>query len=196
MRASEILRNEHRVIEQVLNCLWAIADQAEQRQQLDEPSARQAIEFLRQYADQCHHGKEESHFFPALEARGLPRHGGPTGVMLAEHEMGRQHVRGMQAALDRSAVSEHGATTHFVAHARAFVELLRAHIQKEDHCLFGMADQTFSADEQQALLESFLLVESEHAKLGTQERCLQIAQELVSKYGSAIKSDCTFRSER
>ena len=192
MRASEILRNEHRVIEQVLNCLWAIADQAEQRQQLDEPSARQAIEFLRQYADQCHHGKEESHFFPALEARGLPRHGGPTGVMLAEHEMGRQHVRGMQAALDRSAVSEHSATTRFVAHARAFVELLRAHIQKEDHCLFGMADQTLSEDEQQALLESFELVEAEYAALGTQEACLQIAQELFSKYGATVKTDCIF----
>jgi hemerythrin-like domain-containing protein len=159
---------------------------------LDVPAAQQAIVFLRQYADECHHGKEEAHFFPALEARGFPRQSGPTGVMLAEHDMGRQHVRGMHAAVERSATSEHGAIAHFVAHARAFVELLRAHIQKEDHCLFGMADQTFSEDEQQALLESFDRVEAEHAARGTQAKCLRIAHELVDKYGPAIRAESIF----
>ena len=192
MRASDILRNEHRVIEQVLDCLWVMAEQSEQSKQLDASAARQALEFLRQYADQCHHGKEETYFFPALEGHGYSRHGGPTGVMLAEHDMGRQHVRGMQAAVDRTITSKRGALVHFVAHARAFVELLRAHIQKEDHCLFGMADQTFSEDEQQALLDSFGRVDAEHTALGTQDKCLQIAQELVSKYGSAIQTDCIF----
>ncbi len=57
MRPTEILMQEHRVIEQVLNCLEIIAQRAEADSKLDTDSANQAIDFLRNFADRCHHGK-------------------------------------------------------------------------------------------------------------------------------------------
>lgn len=182
MHASEILRNEHRVIEQVLSCLELMAEQGETSGQIDVTSAEQAIDFLRHFADRCHHGKEEAHFFPAMEAKGFSRHSGPTGVMLQEHEMGRQHVGEMAKAVAAARAQEPAAIRHFTAHARAFVALLREHIQKEDHCLFSIADQVFTPADQQALLDAFTLVEADHAELGTHERCLGIARELADRY--------------
>ena len=85
MKPTEILSAEHRVIEQVLNCLEKMAAQAEKTGTLDKVSATDAVNFFRTFADQCHHGKEEAHLFPAMEAKGFPRQGGPTGVMLHEH---------------------------------------------------------------------------------------------------------------
>ena len=38
-----------------------------------------------------------------MEAKGFPREGGPTGVMLHEHELGRAHVRGMDEAIELAA---------------------------------------------------------------------------------------------
>ncbi len=75
--------------------------------------------------------------------------------MLHEHELGRAAVRGMADAIDAAAAGDSAALDGFVTHARTFVTLLREHIQKEDHCLFAMADQALSADDQQTLLAQF-----------------------------------------
>ncbi len=179
MKPTEILMAEHRVIEQVLSCLEAMATRAEQTGKLENQPAREALEFFRMFADRCHHGKEETQLFPALEAKGFSRHGGPTGVMMHEHEAGRNCVRGMAAALDANAAAD------FVRHARLFVEMLRQHIQKEDHCLFTMADQAFTEDDQAKLLAAFERVEHEDLGAGTHEKFLKIADDLAARYGVA-----------
>ena len=56
MRPTEILSDEHRVIEQVLACLERIAEEAETRT-LDVAAARDVVTFVQNFADRCHHGK-------------------------------------------------------------------------------------------------------------------------------------------
>ena len=77
MKPTQILENEHRVIEQVLDCLDKIADRCETDGRLDAESAREAVDFFRNFADRCHHGKEEAELFPLMHARGFPQEGGP-----------------------------------------------------------------------------------------------------------------------
>ena len=149
MKPTEILSSEHRVIEQVLDCLDRIIAGAECTGKLDAASAMDAINFFRMFADQCHHGKEEAHLFPAMEAKGFLRESGPTGVMCTEHEQGRACVRQMRDA------NADGEVQAFATAGRQFSALLRQHIQKEDHCLFSMADNAFNAADQAALLAKF-----------------------------------------
>ena len=150
---------------------------------MDKTSAEQALDFFRNFADRCHHGKEETYLFPAMEAKGFPRQGGPTGVMLSEHEQGRAHVRGMADAIDGATAGDSEAATQFVTHARGYVGLLREHIGKEDHCLFSMANQALTEDDQQRLLAAFENVEHEHMGLGTHEKFLRLADELADRLG-------------
>ena len=152
MKPTEILSSEHRVIERVLDCLEAIVRQAKAAGRLEPQPARDAVAFFRDFADRCHHGKEEAHLFPALEAKGFPRQGGPTGVMLREHEQGRTHVRGMAEAIDAAATGDAAALGQFIEHAKGYLALLREHIYKEDHVLFQLADRTLSEADQQALV--------------------------------------------
>lgn len=183
MKPTEILSNEHRVIEQVLACLERMIDQSQSRRKLAEQPACEAVVFFRMFADRCHHGKEETHLFPAMEAKGFSRETGPTGVMLREHELGRAHVRGMDQAIEAAAAGDAEALRQFAEHGRAYIELLREHIQKEDHCLFAMADQAFSQEDQQALWEAFQRVEAEEMGAGTHETYLKIANDLADRYG-------------
>ena len=183
MKPTEILSGEHRIIEQVLDCLEKMAQNCAAEGRLDKTSAEQALDFFRNFADRCHHGKEETHLFPAMEAKGFPRQGGPTGVMLDEHEQGRAHVRGMAEAIDGAAAGESEAVARFVAHAQGYVGLLREHIEKEDHCLFAMANQALTEDDQQRLLEAFENVEHEHVGLGVHEKFLTVADELADRFG-------------
>ena len=69
MKPTDLLSNEHRVIEQVLDCLEKMVARSAEHQQLEEEPARQAVDFFRNFADRCHHGKEEAHLFPAWKQR-------------------------------------------------------------------------------------------------------------------------------
>jgi hemerythrin-like domain-containing protein len=185
MRATDILKEEHRVIEQVLDCLEVMTNQANETGHLDVASGRLAIDFFRRFADGCHHYKEEQGLFPALERKGFPRQGGPTGVMLGEHEEGRHHLAAMAAALDAAEADQADAVLRFSVAARAYLDLLREHIQKEDHCLFPMSDRALSATEQEQLLDSFRAVEHEEMGQGTHEQYLALADQLAHRFGVA-----------
>jgi hemerythrin-like domain-containing protein len=191
MRATEILSQEHQVILQVLDCLECIIEKAASTGKLDGQAARDAIEFFRVFADQCHHGKEEAHLFPAMEAKGYPRAGGPTGVMLNEHRIGHECVGGMSEAVAAEAEGDRDAVQQFTEFGRTYISLLRQHIEKEDHCLFGMANQVFTEQDQSALLAAFEKVEAEHINAGTHEKYLAVAQSLVARYGGKNRADAS-----
>jgi hemerythrin-like domain-containing protein len=177
MKATDVLMAEHRVIEQVLNVLEVIARRAEQREGFDTAAAEKAIDFFRTFADLCHHGKEEDLLFPRLEAHGLPRDGGPTGVMMHEHELGRDLLRQMAAAV------EHKSPAGFAEPARDYVRLLRDHIWKEDQRLFQMAGQVLTAADDDELMREFETVEHDHLGAGVHEQYLRVANRLAEQFG-------------
>jgi hemerythrin-like domain-containing protein len=112
MLPTDILKDEHRVIEQVLTCLERIADDCAAQRILDGYSALQALDFFRTFADGCHHHKEEAHLFPALEAKGFPPKTGPTAVMRAEHTEGRDHIQAMNSAVRDATRGDSAAVEH------------------------------------------------------------------------------------
>lgn len=185
MRPTTILMDEHRVIEQVLNCLERMAELCEQGKPLDAEAANQAFDFIRTFADHCHHAKEEDLLFPLMEQKGFSRAHGPTGVMLIEHEQGRQLVRAMSEAVTKYTGGAAYAVREFATAARAFVALLRQHIQKEDHCLFAMADQALTPGEQQSLEESFTRVQREKIGIDTHDKYVGVANRLAERLGVA-----------
>ncbi len=188
MHPTEILSSEHRVIEIVLDALFRMTEKTLADGRLEKQPALEAIDFIRNFADGCHHAKEEGHLFPVLFEKGFPREQGPVAVMLQEHEIGRAHVRAMAAVLDAAAEGNPEAVQAFVSQARGYIALLQAHIRKEDQILFPMADRTLSADDQHRLLESFDKTEAEEVGVGTHERYLKLAAALADRYGVTHES--------
>ena len=179
-KATALLTDEHRVIERVLAALEKLTHKPA-REALE--SWKLALEFFRHFADQCHHFKEEKVLFPALEEHGIPNQGGPIGMMLMEHEEGRAHVRAMFAALGRIEAKDETAQASLFENARAYLRLLREHIQKEDDILFRMADEVLPADEQRKLLKNFEAHEAEEIGAGVHEKYLKLAEELAGAAG-------------
>ena len=173
--ATEALKGDHRVIEKVLAALERLA-KAPEKSALEE--WEKAIDFSRNFADKCHHLREERLLFPAMERHGIPREGGPIGMMLMEHEAGRVYVRSMAAAVESAAQDPVAARTTLRDAATAYVQLLRQHIQKEDEILFQMADGVLSAEEQKRLLRDFEEHELREIGPGVHEKYLKIAHEL------------------
>jgi len=178
-KATELLSDEHRVIERVLAVLQKLTTRPVENS-LD--CWRKALDFFSHFADQCHHFKEEQVLFPAMEEHGIPRDGGPIGMMLMEHEEGRGYVRAMLAALVLAEAKNEAAKEILVNKAKAYLRLLKEHIQKEDEILFRIADDVIPADEQKALLRSFEEHEAREIGEGVHEKYLKLVEELEAHH--------------
>lgn len=170
----EVLSEEHRVIERVLDQTERMLNEF----RLDADFMGKALDFFRNFADECHHAKEENVFFPVLEAAGIPREAGPIGCMLAEHEQGRSLVRAMTGHLEPAARGDPYATDLLRASAREFITLLRGHIYKEDNVLFIVADHALDAEKQAWVCAQFRRADLKGCDQDKHERYLALADEL------------------
>ncbi len=59
MGATEELMTEHRAIERMLAVLEVAAQRLEGGQRVRPGMLREAVDFVQNFADKCHHGKEE-----------------------------------------------------------------------------------------------------------------------------------------
>ncbi|MBT4866770.1 MAG: hemerythrin [Planctomycetaceae bacterium] len=157
MKTIDRLVAEHDLIERGLDLLEKSVALIESNRPVPENFSRWVPDFFSQFADACHHAKEEDLFFPLLKERGISQEGGPIGVMLHEHDIGRDCVRRMREA---SAADEFDGSS-FATAAGEFVPLLRQHIFKENNILFKMAENVLSTADDDALNDRFTEVERE-----------------------------------
>jgi len=174
--AIDVLRHEHEAILVALQVLERLAERAEQGA-ADTADIAAFVGFLREFADTCHHGKEEGLLFPAMLAAGLPEQGGPIPVMLHEHEEGRALV----AAMDRASQPALDAAAFALA-ARAYAEHLRAHIRKENEVLFPMAEQIVPAQILAQLHGDFEQHEERVMGHGRHEQLHTMLKDLKARY--------------
>lgn len=182
MKATDELRREHQGIELMLNILQAVSTRLKQGQPVAPDHLGGIIEFLTVFVDRCHHGKEEDFLFPALEAAGVPREGGPIGVLLKEHEEGRALVSRLKDAL--AALQSGGASNEAGVQAIVdeYVALLSQHIVKENTVLFPMTDEKLDANSDMQLANAFERLEKERIGVGKHEEFHALLHRLRDEY--------------
>jgi hemerythrin-like domain-containing protein len=180
---------EHRVIEQVIGCLENMVDLIRDGGDLDLQDANDAIDFIRNFADKCHHMKEEDQLFNMMVEKGFPREQGPIAVMLMEHDQGRKHVGLMSDSAEKASQGDEDAKKIFMFNAIGYANLLREHIMKEDNILYPMAVQQLDDGDMSVLMEKFDHVEHHDIGHGEHEKYLGIADRLGEKYGVKRTSD-------
>ena len=180
MMPTDELMAEHRVIERMLGIVSNACDRLEKGEEVDQELFAGAADFFRNFADRCHHGKEEKLLFEKMQERGMSGEVGPIAVMLREHEDGRAHVRKM-AELSKKKI-EGKVKTNLVKEARVYVELLSQHIQKEDHILYPMAEQMLSRKDMEELEKGFAEVEETIMGPGVHEKYHHMIEEWEKKY--------------
>ena len=181
MKAIEILVEEHQVITRVLDALESAADSTRKGQDVPAGFYIDAADFIKGFADGCHHVKEENVLFKAMTDNGLPTQGGPVGLMLAEHEQGRRYTAAMRQAAERWQAGDETGRPLATQAALGYVSLLRQHIAKENGILFPMADRVIPLEQQDQVNVDFDHVEHEETGEGVHEKYLALAESLEAQ---------------
>jgi hemerythrin-like domain-containing protein len=184
MRPTEELKAEHQVIMAMLGVLRNVAKLLEAGKPVNADHLDQAVTFIREFADRCHHGKEEDFLFKAMARAGAPVKGGPIGAMLTEHDHGRAFVREMAAAAEdyRLNGGDTEAGKRYAKNALAYVHLLAQHIDKEDNVLYAIADRALPESEQTELERGFAKVESERMGEGRHREFHELVDRFQETY--------------
>lgn len=156
--ALQILADEHKNILKVIDALLKECDSLETGGEINKNFFKKAIYFIKGYADEFHHAKEEDILFIELCKDEVQMHCNPTQQMLHEHELGRNFINGLEMGVKEDNKEK------VIENARGYAYLLKDHIFKEDNILYPMADQSLSANVKNDMLKKFEQIEQKSNK--------------------------------
>ena len=180
MRPTDELMSEHRVIEKMLAIVEEAADRLESGKEVESELFVGASDFFRNFANKCHHGKEEKLLFRKMVERGMSGETGPIAVMLREHEDGRAHIKRITDLGGKKRDKKEQA--ELIRHTKAYVDLLRLHIQKEDDILYPMANNILTPADQKELEKGFAEIEEKIMGPGVHDKFHHMIEEWETKY--------------
>jgi hemerythrin-like domain-containing protein len=181
MRATQILMHEHELIRQALGVLDTLAGRVAANEVPPAADLAGLVAFLVDFADGCHHVKEETLLFPALASAGLPHGQGPLAAMLDQHEQGRRLVGVMRRELP-ALEGDPGARERFATAAREYVALLEQHIRIENEVLFPGADGMLSEAGDAAIAAAMDRHEEREMGAEVHRRFHRLLDDLVRRY--------------
>ncbi|MGK2914946.1 MAG: hemerythrin domain-containing protein [Porticoccaceae bacterium] len=157
----DLLIHEHRYILKVVHALSVIDDDLSRGQTVAVELIHKIVDFMRAFADKCHHAKEEAILFPAMETKGVPKTGCPLAGLKLEHVKGRELVTALEAAAGIYADGKSAAVEALRNAISGIRQLYPNHIWKEDEMVFPMAKGLFSPAELVKIKLAFDKAESE-----------------------------------
>jgi len=178
-----LLMEEHRVIERGIRLLQKVAERIDAGRDVEASVLAELVDFVRNFADRCHHGKEEKILFQTFAEKGIPVEGGPIGVMLIEHEEGRRMARVMAEAASSIKDGDLSKSKVFSENAKSYAQLLTQHIYKEDNILYPMGRRLLSEEEKEELIRRFEVVERKEIGEGVHEKYINLIKDLERRLG-------------
>lgn len=141
------------------------------------------VDFIKNYADKHHHGKEEDMLFADMSNElGEAIKVGPVQGMLIEHDMGRRFVKLLEEAIKRYQAGDKGAKVDIIANAIGYAHLLNDHIDKENNVLYQFALRQLKDETKEKLDREFNEYESLDEHQERREKYIHMVKELQKKY--------------
>lgn len=183
MKGIELLVEEHKLIKRMLIVVRKACLGIMKGEEINYEDFADIIDFIRNYADKHHHGKEEKLLFNRMvseiggPAEKLVKHG-----MLVEHDLGRQFIMGLEEALAEVRSGNNEARLDVIANAISYTHLLFRHIDKEDDVAYPFAERSLSDETIANFDKDTLEFEELTMKEGIQKKYLEVLEYLERKY--------------
>lgn len=183
MDSIQIMMEEHKNIVRLTNVCESACYKILLGEEINQEDFADIIVFVRKYADEHHHGKEEKFLFKAmLDNLGVLGTKLITNGMLVEHDFGRLHIMELEKALKEVADGDDKARLRVISNMIGYVDLIRRHASKEDELIYSFGAKNLGEEimaEVNRQSEEFERVEEEK---GTQKKYLDMLDRLEEKY--------------
>jgi len=181
MNAIEILVKEHDSILKVIEITQKILN-TQDEDSLNVEHLEKIVEFIKNFADKYHHLKEEDELFMEMERFGMPREGGPIGVMLNEHDEGRKYIKNATQAVERFKSGDTSFFNQIKDNLLNYCILLTNHIYKENNILYPMAERLLPANVQSQMTDNFEKANASTIDNEYHDKYLKMVEELSTLY--------------
>jgi len=181
MDSIQVMMNEHEQILHVLDALDRFATDVRDTPE-DKLELGRFVKFIREYADERHHGKEEHVLFTAMARNGFPPEQGPVGMMLLEHQEMRGIVSVLRALAEQEAPWTPADVERLSEAAGSYTSALREHIMKENEMLYPMAMEHLPPPVQEEVDDDCAALDERRASAGTDAALEKLASELVARH--------------
>jgi hemerythrin-like domain-containing protein len=144
---------EHRLIERMIAVMRNELDRFLREKKADPQIITTFVDFVRTYADRCHHGKEEDILFRELKKKALSEeHRDTMNQLVKDHQWARQQTRDLVNATEKYGAGDEDMFLIITARLNALTEFYPQHIEKEDKHFFLPVMGYFSKEEKDAML--------------------------------------------
>ena len=145
---------EHRLIERMIDVMKEELLLIEREKKVDPEFIEMAVDFVRTYADRCHHGKEEDILFRDLGVKKLTgEHKRTMEELVEEHKWGRKVTARLVEANTRYVQGNKEALSAIMDCIKTLIEFYPKHIEKEDKHFFIPCMDYFTEVEREVMLK-------------------------------------------
>jgi hemerythrin-like domain-containing protein len=188
MNAIELMMEEHKIIKRMLAVVRGFSIKVLNNEELDYNNFYKVIDFVRNYADNHHHNKEEEILFKKMsEVLGERIAKGPIMGMLTEHDLGRLFISNLETALQKFQAGDRDSRVDIIANAIAYTDLLNRHIDKEDTAIYTFAERSLSKEQLEEINEKCYEVETAALTDNLQYKYVELLTELERLYMDSSK---------
>jgi hemerythrin-like domain-containing protein len=179
---AEGLRQDHEDMRTMVAVLVELANRVDDGQVVPPEDLERILGYLDTFVNRCHHAKEETLLFPALEEAGIEHDGGPLEIMTAEHQLENNFLSSMTDAASRYAGGEQQAAHLIAQYARDYASLLSRDMEQEDQIIYPLAEQRLPAPRQDELAGQFAQIEQDVLGPDRHEDYHHVAKQLAERY--------------
>ena len=147
---------EHRLIERMIRVIKLKIQIFQAKKKADIGFIDIAVDFIKMYADKCHHGKEEDILFRDLAKKELQtNHKKTTEELIQEHIYARNTTKSLVSAKEKYAQGDKQALSDIINLMETLTVFYPKHIEKEDKHFFIPIMKYFNELEQDGMLKEF-----------------------------------------
>ena len=145
---------EHRLIERMIGVMQSEVQRIEKSKKVDSVFIETAVDFIKSYADRCHHGKEEDILFRELKKKNVSvEHKQIMDQLVEDHKWGRRTTARLVEANESYRKGDESSLSIITECMRLLVEFYPKHIEVEDKRFFIPVMEYFSKNEKEAMLK-------------------------------------------
>ncbi|MFX1572717.1 MAG: hemerythrin domain-containing protein [Promethearchaeota archaeon] len=178
---------EHRLIERMIEVLKIELENIKNINDFNPIFIDNVVDFIRTYADQTHHGKEEDILFRELKKKEISEdHEKIMNELIEEHIFGRKTTGELVEAKNKYVKGDKNMIGNLIEKIKLLIDFYPKHIEKEDKHFFIPVMDYFAKEEQEAMLREGQEFDRKmiHRKYNNLIKVLEEDHNIIGKYKS------------